>query len=85
MSGLVLVGLSDASIEFAGARLSYKAVGNSLDSVTDAGYRDGSIEWLHRCHWKAVAFAMSCDEAQVTVQRAVVARQRDKPGWLPDS
>ncbi len=56
----------------AGVRRIYGVVGDSLNGITDALRRDGTIEWVHMRHEEAAAFA-ACGEAQVTGKLAVCA------------
>ena len=56
----------------AGVRRVYGVVGDSLNGITDAIRRDGSIRWMHTRHEEAAAFA-ACGEAQVTGELAVCA------------
>ena len=61
-----------STLKQAAVRRIYGVVGDSLNGITDALRRDGSIEWLHMCHEEAAAFA-ACGEAQVTGTLAVCA------------
>ena len=61
-----------STLKGAGVERVYGVVGDSLNGITDAMRRDGSIEWLHLRHEEAAAFA-ACGEAQVTGQLAVCA------------
>jgi pyruvate dehydrogenase (quinone) len=60
------------TLKNAGVRRIYGVVGDSLNGVTDALQRDGSIRWLHTRHEETAAFAAS-GEAQVTGELAVCA------------
>ena len=61
-----------ATMRQVGVERIYGVVGDSLNGITDAVERDGSIEWVHMRHEEAAAFA-ACGEAQVTGQLAVCA------------
>lgn len=61
-----------ATLKGAEVRRVYGVVGDSLNGITDAMRRDGSIEWVHLRHEEAAAFA-ACGEAQVTGKLAVCA------------
>jgi pyruvate dehydrogenase (quinone) len=61
-----------ASLKVAGVKRIYGVVGDSLNGITDALRRDGSIRWLHMRHEEAAAFAAS-GEAAVTGTLAVCA------------
>ncbi len=61
-----------ATLKGAGVRRIYGVVGDSLNGLTDALQRDGTIQWIHVRHEEAAAFAAS-GEAQVTGTLAVCA------------
>lgn len=61
-----------ATLKNAGVRRIYGLVGDSLNGITDAVQRDGTISWIHMRHEEAAAFA-ACGEAQVTGALAVCA------------
>ena len=61
-----------ATLKQAGVRRIYGVVGDSLNGITDAVARDGSIDWMHMRHEEGAAFA-ACGEAQVTGELAVCA------------
>ena len=61
-----------ATLKGAGVKRIFGVVGDSLNGITDALRRDGTIEWLHMRHEEAAAFAAS-GEAQVTGTLAVCA------------
>jgi len=67
-----LADLIVATLKEAAVTRIYGVVGDSLNGITDAIRRDGSIEWLHMRHEEAAAFA-ACGEAQVTGTLAVCA------------
>src|SRR2546430_14025610 len=56
----------------AGIRRVYGIVGDSLNPVTDAIRRSGTIDWVHVRHEEAAAFAAAAD-AELTGQLAVCA------------
>ena len=60
------------TLKAAGVKRIFGVVGDSLNGITDALRRDGTIEWLHMRHEEAAAFAAS-GEAQVTGTLAVCA------------
>ena len=72
MSSKTIADLIIATLKAAEVRRVYGVVGDSLNGITDAMQRDGSIEWVHLRHEEAAAFA-ACGEAQVTGQLAVCA------------
>lgn len=59
-------------LEKAGVRHVYGVVGDSLNGITDAFRRLGTIEWIHMRHEEAAAFAAGAD-AHLTGQLAVCA------------
>lgn len=61
-----------ATLKQVAVRRVYGVVGDSLNGITDALRRDGSIDWIHMRHEEAAAFA-ACGEAQVTGGLAVCA------------
>ncbi len=61
-----------STLRHAEVRRIYGVVGDSLNGITDALRRDGTIEWVHLRHEEAAAFA-ACGEAQVTGTLAVCA------------
>ena len=61
-----------STLKGVGVQRVYGVVGDSLNGITDAMQRDGSIDWVHLRHEEAAAFA-ACGEAQVTGQLAVCA------------
>ena len=61
-----------ATLKQAAVRRIYGVVGDSLNGITDALRRDGSIDWVHMRHEEAAAFA-ACGEAQATGELAVCA------------
>ena len=71
MSGTV-ADLIVQTLKHAGVRRVYGLAGDSLNGITDAIQRDGSIRWLHVRHEESAAFA-ACGEAQVTGELAVCA------------
>ncbi len=72
MSSDTVADLIVATLKNAGVKRVYGVVGDSLNGITDAMQRDGSIEWVHLRHEEAAAFA-ACGEAQVTDELAVCA------------
>src|SRR2546426_9311745 len=56
----------------AGIRRVYGIVGDSLNPVTDAIRRSGTVDWIHVRHEEAAAFAAGA-EAELTGQLAVCA------------
>src|SRR5437899_10024495 len=56
----------------AGIRRVYGIVGDSLNPVTDAIRRSGTVDWIHVRHEEAAAFAAAAD-AELTGQLAVCA------------
>jgi pyruvate dehydrogenase (quinone) len=72
MSNMNVADLIIATLKQAGVQRVYGVVGDSLNGITDALQRDGSIRWLHTRHEEAAAFAASA-EAQVTGELAVCA------------
>src|SRR5215472_14902634 len=56
----------------AGVRRIYGIVGDSLNPVTDAIRRSGTVEWVHVRHEEAAAFAAAA-EAELTGRLAVCA------------
>ena len=56
----------------AGVRRVYGIVGDSLNPVTDAIRRSGTVDWIHVRHEEAAAFAAAAD-AELTGQLAVCA------------
>ncbi len=72
MSSSTVADLIVATLKEAGVKRVFGVVGDSLNGVTDALRRDGTIEWLHMRHEEAAAFAAS-GEAQVTGTLAVCA------------
>src|ERR1700750_1008263 len=54
----------------AGVKRIYGVVGDSLNGLSDALRRDGSIEWVHMRHEESAAFAAGA-EAHLTGQLAV--------------
>ncbi len=72
MSSQTVADLIVATLKDADVRRVYGLVGDSLNGITDAMRRDGSIEWVHLRHEEAAAFA-ACGEAQVTGKLAVCA------------
>ena len=56
----------------AGVRRVYGIVGDSLNPVTDAIRRSGTVDWVHVRHEEAAAFAAAAD-AELTGQLAVCA------------
>ena len=61
-----------STLKEAGVRRIYGVVGDSLNGITEALRRDGTIDWLHMRHEEAAAFAAS-GEAQATGALAVCA------------
>jgi pyruvate dehydrogenase (quinone) len=61
-----------ATLVAAGVKRIYGIVGDSLNAITDAVRRDGSIEWLHVRHEEVAAFAAGA-EAHLTGSLAVCA------------
>ncbi len=61
-----------ATLKEAGVKRIYGVAGDSLNGITEALRRDGTIEWLHMRHEEAAAFAAS-GEAQATGTLAVCA------------
>ena len=61
-----------AAFRTIGVRRIYGVVGDSLNGITEALRRDGTIEWVHMRHEEAAAFAAS-GEAQATGALAVCA------------
>ncbi len=55
-----------------GVRRVYGIVGDSLNPVTDAIRRSGTVDWVHVRHEEAAAFAAAAD-AELTGQLAVRA------------
>ena len=72
MSSSTVADLIVATLKGAGVKRIFGVVGDSLNGITDALRRDGTIEWLHMRHEEAAAFAAS-GEAQVTGTLAVCA------------
>ena len=72
MSSQTIADLIIATLRGAGLNRVYGVVGDSLNGITDAMQRDGSIEWVHLRHEEAAAFA-ACGEAQLTGKLAVCA------------
>src|ERR1700753_3864 len=60
------------SLVQAGVRRIYGVVGDSLNSIVDAGHHNTNLEWIHVRHEEAGAFAASA-EAQLTGNLAVCA------------
>ena len=56
----------------AGVRRVYGIVGDSLNPVTDAIRRSGTVDWIHVRHEEAAVFAAAA-EAELTGQLAVCA------------
>src|SRR5437763_8070916 len=71
MSRTVAENLVDTLVQ-AGIRQIYGVVGDSLNPVTDALRRHGSVQWVHVRHEETAAFAAGA-EAQLTGQLAVCA------------
>ncbi len=67
-----LADLFVATLEQAGVRRIYGIVGDSLNGLTEALRRKGTIEWMHVRHEEVAAFA-AAGEAQVTGALAVCA------------
>jgi pyruvate dehydrogenase (quinone) len=61
-----------ATIEQAGVKRIFGIVGDSLNGLTEALRRRGTIEWIHVRHEEVAAFA-AAGEAQVTGNLAVCA------------
>src|SRR6201990_1378206 len=61
-----------ATLEQAGVERIYGIVGDSLNGLTEALRRRGTIEWVHVRHEEAAAFA-AAGEAQITGELAVCA------------
>ena len=61
-----------ATLKSAGVRRIFGVVGDSLNGITEALRKDGTIEWIHMRHEEAAAFAAS-GEAQATGALAVCA------------
>ena len=59
-------------LELAGIKHVYGVVGDSLNGLTDAFRRMGTIEWIHTRHEEGAAFAASA-EAHLTGELAVCA------------
>ena len=72
MSSTTIADLMITTLRNAGVQRVYGVVGDSLNAITDAMQRDGSLRWLHMRHEEAAAFA-ACGEAQVTGKLAVCA------------
>ena len=72
MADTTIADLIVSTLKAAGVVRIYGVVGDSLNGITDALQRDGSIQWLHMRHEEAAAFAAS-GEAQVTGTLAVCA------------
>ena len=60
------------ALEQCGVRRIYGVVGDSLNGLTDALRRHGSIDWIHMRHEEAAAFAAGA-ESQLTGELAVCA------------
>lgn len=60
------------TLEAAGVKRVYGVTGDSLNGVSDALRRKGTIEWVHMRHEEAAAFAAGA-EAQLTGGLAVCA------------
>ncbi len=60
------------TLERAGVKRIYGVTGDSLNALSDALRRKGTIEWVHMRHEEAAAFAAGA-EAQLTGQLAVCA------------
>jgi pyruvate dehydrogenase (quinone) len=60
------------TISRAGITRMWGLPGDSLNAVTDAVRRDGTIQWLHMRHEESAAFAAGAD-AEITGELAVVA------------
>ena len=67
IADLIVATLKSAEVERV-----YGVVGDSLNGITDAMRRDGTIAWVHTRHEEAAAFA-ACGEAQATGRLAVCA------------
>src|SRR5947209_8070604 len=61
-----------ATLEQAGVKRIYGIVGDSLNALTEALRRRGTIEWIHVRHEEVAAFAAAA-EAQITGELAVCA------------
>src|SRR5690242_21737480 len=61
-----------ATMEQAGVKRIFGIVGDSLNGLTEALRRRGTIEWIHVRHEEAAAFA-AAGEAAITGQLAVCA------------
>ena len=72
MTSQTVAGLIVTTLKQAGVRRIFGVAGDSLNGITEALRRDGTIEWLHMRHEEAAAFAAS-GEAQVTGTLAVCA------------
>ena len=72
MTGRTVADLLVDTLRNVGIERVYGVVGDSLNGITDALRRDGSIAWLHMRHEEAAAFAAS-GEAEVTGRLAVCA------------
>ncbi|MBE7210703.1 MAG: ubiquinone-dependent pyruvate dehydrogenase, partial [Gluconacetobacter diazotrophicus] len=72
MASRTVADLMVATLRNAGVQRIHGVVGDSLNGITDALRRDGTIEWLHVRHEESAAFAAS-GEAQVTGALAVCA------------
>ncbi len=72
MSSRTIADLIIATLNTAGVKRIYGVVGDSLNGITDAMQRDGSIRFMHMRNEEAAAFAAS-GEAQVTGELAVCA------------
>src|SRR6201996_3523529 len=59
-------------LELAGIKHVYGVVGDSLNGLTDAFRRQGTIEWIHTRHEEGAAFAAGA-EAHLTGELAVCA------------
>jgi pyruvate dehydrogenase (quinone) len=65
----------------AGVRRIYGIVGDSLNPLTDAIRRSGTVKWIHVRHEEAAAFAAGAD-AELTDQLAVCAGSCSGDGGL---
>jgi pyruvate dehydrogenase (quinone) len=65
----------------AGVRRVYGIVGDSLNPVTDAIRRSGTVEWVHVRHEEAAAFAAAA-ESELTGQKLAVCAGSSGPGTL---
>ena len=72
MSGRTIADLIISTLTTAGVERIYGVVGDSLNGITDAMQREGSIRFMHMRNEEAAAFAAS-GEAQVTGSLAVCA------------